>query len=211
MAFSGFPVAAFEFYEGLAADNSKTYWTAHKDVYEEAVRAPMEALASQLEAEFGPAKAFRPYRDVRFSADKSPYKTHQGLFCQTAGGVGYYLQLDAEGLMTAGGFYSHDKEQTARYRSAVDGPATGAELEKLLTALRRKGFEVGGDTVRTRPRGVPADHPRLELMRHESLTAHRRHPAEEKVETSKAFELVRGDWRALRPFNEWVTANVGGA
>lgn len=78
MSFDGWPEEALEFYEGLAADNSKAYWTAHKAVYEDAVLRPMTGLLEELAAEFGEAKIFRPYRDVRFSADKSPYKTHIG-------------------------------------------------------------------------------------------------------------------------------------
>ena len=69
VTFRGWPSEALEFYEGLTADNSKTYWTAHKAVYESQVLAPMEALLVELEAEFGAGKIFRPYRDVRFSAD----------------------------------------------------------------------------------------------------------------------------------------------
>src|SRR5258707_2617531 len=78
MAFDGWPEEALEFYEGLAADNSKAYWTANQAVYQDAVLRPMTDLVDELAAEFGEAKIFRPYRDVRFSADKSPYKTHIG-------------------------------------------------------------------------------------------------------------------------------------
>lgn len=76
MTFRGWPEEALEFYEGLSADNSKTYWTAHKEVYETKVRAPMEELLAALEPEFGSGRIFRPYRDVRFSKDKTPYQTH---------------------------------------------------------------------------------------------------------------------------------------
>ncbi len=69
MAFTGWPVEAVEFYEGLTADNSKTYWQGNKAVYDDCVRAPMQQLLAELADEFGPAKLFRPYRDVRFSAD----------------------------------------------------------------------------------------------------------------------------------------------
>jgi uncharacterized protein (DUF2461 family) len=75
-AFTGFPLAALDFYDDLEMDNTKAFWTAHKDVYETAVRAPMAALVAALEPEFGPAKVYRPYRDVRFAKDKTPYKTH---------------------------------------------------------------------------------------------------------------------------------------
>jgi uncharacterized protein (TIGR02453 family) len=209
MAFIGFPDEAFAFYEGLSADNSKTYWTQHKSTYESAVRDPLRALVDELGPKFGELKVFRPYRDVRFSADKSPYKTHQGAFCEQAGGVGFYLQLDADGLLTAGGFYAHSREQTARYRAAVDSDSAGRELEKIMKTLGRYGFEQGGDRVRTRPRGCPPDHPRLDLMRHESLTAAHRLPATTELSTPAALDLVRTDWRRLRPLVDWVLTHVG--
>ena len=99
MTFNGWPAEALEFYEGLAADNSKAYWTAHKDSYERDVYAPMAALLAELEPDFGEGKTFRPYRDVRFSADKSPYKTNIGA---TVGDDGY-VQLDARGLAVGSG------------------------------------------------------------------------------------------------------------
>jgi uncharacterized protein (DUF2461 family) len=76
VTFRGFPEEALIFFEGLEADNSKPYWTDHKDSYDEHVRAPVLALLAELEDEFGAGKIFRPYRDVRFSKDKTPYKTN---------------------------------------------------------------------------------------------------------------------------------------
>ena len=79
-------------------DNTKSFWTAHKEVYDTAVKAPMTALVEALEPEFGKAKLFRPYRDVRFAKDKTPYKTHQGGFVQAGPGTGYYVQVGAPGV-----------------------------------------------------------------------------------------------------------------
>jgi uncharacterized protein (DUF2461 family) len=73
-AFKGWPERALEFYEGLEADNSKAYWLDHNDVYERDVKAPKEALLAELSKEFGDTRQFRPYRDVRFSRDKSPFR-----------------------------------------------------------------------------------------------------------------------------------------
>ena len=84
MTFDGFPEAALDFYDDLEIDNSKVFWEAHKDTYATAVRAPMTDLMAELADEFGAAKIFRPHRDVRFSKDKTPYKTHQGAFIATA-------------------------------------------------------------------------------------------------------------------------------
>ena len=114
MTFSGFPDAGPAFYEGLEADNSKTYWLAHKAVYESAIREPMLALVDALEGEFGEARLFRPYRDVRFSADKSPYKTHQGAFTGADTAFGYYVQMSADGLALGGGFRATSTAVTAR-------------------------------------------------------------------------------------------------
>ena len=113
--FAGFGEGAVEFYDGLLADNSKAYWTDHRAVYERDVLAPMQALLAVLEPEFGTGKIFRPYRDVRFSRDKTPYKTAQGAI------VGpFYVQVSAEGLMAAGGGYRWEPGQVTRFRTAVD-------------------------------------------------------------------------------------------
>ena len=85
MTFRGWKAEALEFFDGLEADNSKAYWQAHKTEYETLVRAPMEALLIELEPEWGEGRVFRPYRDVRFSKDKSPYKT--SIAAELGGGV----------------------------------------------------------------------------------------------------------------------------
>src|SRR2546423_1141462 len=94
MAFRGWPAEAIEFYEGLLADNTRTYWQAHRTTYDEKVRAPMVELLAELEPKWGAGKIFRPYRDVRFSADKMPYKTAIGAMLEKGG----YVQISADGL-----------------------------------------------------------------------------------------------------------------
>jgi uncharacterized protein (TIGR02453 family) len=205
MGFSGFPDEAFEFYEGLRADNSKAYWTAHKSTYLSAVREPLLALTAELEPEFGAAKLFRPHRDVRFSADKSPYKTQQGAHTE----AGFYCAIDAEGLLVAAGLYSPTPGQLTRYRAAVmqDGP--GDALDAVLATLDGQGYEIRGERLKTRPRGVPEDHPRLHLLRHRSLYASLSWPPEHWVGTPEVLVRVRDSWRALRPLLGWFHQHVG--
>ncbi|XVQ13091.1 DUF2461 domain-containing protein [Spirillospora sp. CA-255316] len=205
MAFRGFTDEAFAFYEGLLADNTKAYWTAHKDAYERHVREPLAELCAELEDEFGPAKLFRPYRDVRFSADKTPYKTHQGAHARG----GLYVQIDADGLMVAGGLFAPEPDQLRRYRAAVDADSTGKELEGLVEALRASGMEITGDRLKTRPRGTRADHPRLDLLRHRSLYAREGWPADPWMGTPEPVERVRASWRRLLPLVRWGEEHVG--
>jgi uncharacterized protein (TIGR02453 family) len=207
VGFAGFPDEAFTFYAGLAADNSREFWARHKTTYEQYVRTPMAELFAVLEPEFGPVKMFRPHRDIRFSKDKSPYKDHQG---GHAGG-GFYLQLDADGLMVAGGMYAPSPEQLARYRAAVDADSTGKALVGIVEKLSAEGCEIAGDRLKTRPRGASADHPRLELLRHRSLYAHQGWPADPWMHDGpEVIERVRDAWRRLRPLVGWGAEHVGG-
>lgn len=208
MTFTGFPDEAFAFYEGLAADNSKAYWTAHRPTYDTAVRGPMDELLAALAEEFGPGHVYRPYRDVRFSKDKTPYKDHQGGLVEAGDAVGYYVQVSARGLMVAGGWYAPQGQQVARYRDVVDGPA-GAELARVVAEVEAAGFTVGGDRLKTRPRGTDPDHPRLELLRFRSLYASREHDLEPWMSEPAALDVVRTEWRGLRPIVEWLAAHVG--
>ena len=206
--FSGFSDRALELYVGLEADNSREYWTAHKAVYESEVRDPMLALLGELEDEFGPGKLFRPHRDTRFSKDKTPYKTHQGAFVGETLGVGYYLQLDADGLLAGGGWRSHEGAEVERYRRAVDDPVAGDDLAGIMATLRGSGFDVHGDELKTRPRGYPADHPRLDLLRCRSLMVSRRFGAPDWLASAAAREQVRGTWREVSPLADWVGTHV---
>lgn len=199
-----FPDEAFDFYEGLAADNSKTYWLAHKEIYERSVRGPMLELLEKLAPKFDTDEltVFRPYRDVRFSKDKSPYKTNQGGMLEVEPSMGYYLEVNAEGVRVVAGFWSRDREQTVRYRAAVDSDLTGPELSGIVDRLSRAGFDIGGYQVKTRPRGVAADHPRLDLMRREFVTAGRRYAPGELTATT-----VEKAWRRITPLIDWARQN----
>ncbi len=206
MAFKGWPPEAIEFYEGLEVDNSKSYWMAHRTVYEAQVKAPMEELLAELAPEFGEGKVFRPNRDVRFSADKSPYKT---AMAAVAGGSGY-VQLSAKGLGVGSGMWMMAADQLDRYRRAVADDATGEELVALVAEAHGRKIEITGhDTLKTAPRGYPKDHPRIELLRNKGLIAWKEWPAGAWLGTRKAKDRVVEFLRAARPLNGWLEANVG--
>ena len=207
---SGIPLEALDFYEDLEADNSRTFWSAHKDVYDRCVRAPMEALLTGLAEEFGSAKLFRPHRDVRFSADKSPYKTHQGGYVEASGGVGYYVQVSASGLLVSAGWWRASGSQIPRFRTVVAGPG-GAVLEHAVDRVRACGFEVQGDRLQRAPRGVAPDAPRIELLKHKSLYASRDHGAPDWLATGEATARVAAEWRALTPLVQALVDAVGPA
>ena len=210
MAFRGFPAEAITFYEGLEADNSKGYWTAHKDVYEEAVKGPMEALCADLDADFGPLRMFRPYRDVRFSKDKSPYKTAAAAASETEGGAVYYVQFSSAGLFVGSGCYHMAPDQLARFRAADDDERTGTEVERISATLTKAGYDMAAhDELKTAPRGFAKDHPRIALLKRKGLIAGRGWPIAKWLRTTDARQRVEQAWRDCGPLNDWLAANVG--
>lgn len=212
--FDGFGEGVTDFFEGLEADNSKVYWSDHLPLYREHVREPMEALLAELEPEFAPGfgsgKVFRPYRDVRFSRDKTPYKTHCGAVIEPGrGGGAYYVQVSADGMLVAGGCHHTASDQLARFRTAVDTEIHGQRLRALLDELAGRGWEIAGETLKSRPRGFAADHPRLDLLRHRTLYAFRSWEPDDVLYTRECLDRVRNCWSQLREFNQWLADHVG--
>lgn len=206
MGFSGFPAEALEFYEGLEADNTKTYWQANKATYDECVRGPMDALLAELAPRWGAGKVFRPYRDVRFSADKTPYKTHIGALLEKGG----YIQLGADGLGAGSGVWHMEPDQLARYRNAVASDKTGLPLVEMVTTLRRKGFDLASrEQLKTVPRGYDRDHPRSDLLRYKGFAAWKSWPVEPWLGTTKARGHIEKFFEAAAPLTDWLRANVG--
>ncbi len=206
MDFRGWSEGAVEFYEGLEADNSKAYWQAHRDVYEEQVLAPMEALLAELEAEHGEGKVFRPYRDVRFSADKSPYKAAIGATLLRGG----YVQFSADGLGAGCGMYTMAADQLDRYRRAVSDDRKGRSLEGVVADLRGARIEVTAhDSLKTAPRGYPKDHPRIELLRLKGLIAWKQWPGGAWLAKRSAMDRVVELLEASKPLNNWLAKHVG--
>jgi len=214
MAFTGFGEHAIDFYDGLVADNSKSYWEDNKHLYADDVRAPMAALLAELTAEFatdfGKATVFRPYRDVRFAKDKTPYKTHCGGVIEPGRGAGaYYVEVGPDGLRVGGGCFHLESDQLARFRTAVAEDIHGKPLADLVAKLSRAGWEIRGDRLKTKPRGVDVDHPRIDLLRHRSLYAMRVWEPDDALHERECFTRVRKAWRALREINEWARDHVG--
>jgi uncharacterized protein (TIGR02453 family) len=206
VAFRGWPVEAIEFYEGLEADNSKTYWQAHKETYDECVRAPMVELLAELEPRYGAGKIFRPYRDVRFSADKTPYKTAIGALLAGGG----YVQLSVEGLATGCGVWHLDSAELRRFRDAVADDKTGRPLVRIVDELKRRDIDaIARESLKTVPRGYDRDHPRADLLRNKGLTAWKQWPVAAWLGTAKAKGRVEDFLEAAQPLNSWLHRHVG--
>ena len=203
--FTGFPREAIDFFEGLEVHNDREWFQAHKDVYERACREPMKDLVAELEPQLGASKVSRINRDIRFSKNKSPYKTH------IAAGIGrYYIHLSSAGLYVGTGVYRPDPATLARLRAVIDADGSGRKLHAVVTSLRRKGYRVETHEMLTSaPRGYSAEHPRIELLRMKDIFAGKAFEPEPWLSTRKALERMKRVMTDVAPLRDWLQRYIG--
>ena len=144
------------------------------------------------------------------TGDKTPYKTHQGAFISAGPSMGWYVELSPRGVRVGAGFYEAAGERLAAIRDAIDDDTTGPAQRRALTKLEKNGFVVGGEQLKTSPRGYAADHPRIALLRHKQIIANRSYGFEPVIHSPDVLEMVRADWRALKPLVGWLARAVDG-
>jgi uncharacterized protein (TIGR02453 family) len=221
-AFAGFPDARRAFWRALArhaATDGRAWFKANKERYERDWVAPLTALLAELRAGIDAAypycdlddpKIFRIYRDVRFGADKTPYKNHIAgrIAIKRSGGVmdtpmALYVHFGPE-RFAAAGQYLIPPEQLARVRQAIADPARGKELTTLLRRLDKRGYTLRARSTLTRvPRGFPADHPRAHLLKMKGFIV--RFPPMPEIATRQLATWLRRECKAVAPLVEWIT------
>jgi uncharacterized protein (TIGR02453 family) len=206
--FRGWPEDAQRFFIGLELDNSKKFFDANRMVYEERVKGPMVALIESLADDYGPGKVFRPNRDIRFSKDKSPYKTNIAGYAGM-GGNGGYISLDARGLTVASGRYEFTPEQLTKYRKKVAADSTGAPLAAMVARLEKAGYEIGGEELKRVPAGWPQDHPRERLLRRKLLYVYRNFGLKPWLGSAAARKQIVKVFTDAQPLNDWMKRNCG--
>lgn len=199
-----FSTRSFEFLKSLAENNNREYFTANRAVYEEFIRGPLEVLTAHAQDKYGPGKVMRPNRDVRFSANKSPYRTDASMWAGSVGGV--YLNVSSDGIEAGGGLYDPTRDQLARGRVAISGtPLAAASLQKVIAALDKSGYEVAGPSLKTAPKGYDKEDPNIDLLRLKHYAALRHLPI-----TSSLAEIEEA-WAEVEPLNDWAGTYVGPA
>jgi uncharacterized protein (TIGR02453 family) len=212
--FAGFPTEALKFLRQLKRNNNREWFLAHKETYEQKVKAPMTELVFDLgfalqqaapELIVDPKRAiYRIYRDIRFSADKSPYKTHIAAMFIPRGipkntGAALYFHIEPAQVMVAGGTYMPDLPTLRTLRQHI---ATHWEEYAAITNQRsfRKMFgEVQGDRLVRLPSGFSADHPAIDVLRMKQFYVMQTEPAE-LAEGPKLLPRLFALFSAMIPF-----------
>ncbi len=226
MAAPGFSAGTLRFLRGLDKNNSKAWFDAHRDEYEAELLEPakvfVEVLGSKLHS-FAPRAVDEPRingsirrlnRDLRFSKDKRPYKNYldlnfpEGRSDMGMCGVSFFIRVTPKSLMLGAGSHIFAPDKLKAYRRAVLDDTKGKTIAALVNTLTKAGYSVGGCTFAKPPRGVPADHPRGTLLRHDGLYAYLECPVEENAIGAKLVAESAKHFKKLHPLNEWLLASI---
>jgi uncharacterized protein (TIGR02453 family) len=206
-AFLGWPPEALTFLEELGETNEREWFHANRARYEEHLADPTRALGEAL-SDFGRAKVFRPFNDVRFHGGP-PIKEHVALALGYEGAGGAYVQLSLDGLLVASGLYDPARDQLDRLRRGIDDSRTAAPLTRALNAAAAAGLELGQPDLKRAPRGYPVDHTRIELLRYRRMTVHRVDALAPWLHGPEALGRIRGVLEAAAPLVAWLREHVG--
>lgn len=201
----------FEFLAALEQNNNREWFTENKAVYEKVkdeVYAFFESVANELAQidEFSKFKMYRIYRDVRFSADKSPYKNHFGAIfmrLQPHNRGSFYVHLEPNKTFVGGGFWNPNKEDLQRIRQGI---AIEDDLEIILNEpkLKKEFGGLFGETVKTAPKGFDKEHPRIDLIRYKQFLLKK--DFDTKAVFSATFkQQVVDSYKTMQPFFQYMT------
>jgi uncharacterized protein (TIGR02453 family) len=219
--FTGFADRDGRFFRALARNQRREWFQSHRREYEHGWLAPMKALLGAVRERVEPLfrqdtlaapKVFRIYRDVRFSKDKSPYKTHIGGYVALEGAgqgpsaqAALYFHIGADELFAAAGQYMMDGAQLARFREALLDDRRATELDALLRKLTRAGYEVGShDTLQRVPRGIDPEHPRADLLKRKGLIVSYPDLPRALLVSPKLIDWLVTHTRRAVPVVEWL-------
>lgn len=227
-AFEGFPAEAVSFLEGLANNNTKSWFTERKETWRDAVIAPARELVAELgerlaglhrEAQADPrtngaGSIFRIYRDVRFSKDKSPYKTHLGILFWVGAGKkmerpGFYFHLEPPELMLAAGSYQFTRPALEDFRQAVVDRKRGAALARAVKKVTESGaYELGGSHYKRIPPGFDKEHPNAALLLHNGLYAWTRKKIPKALYSKALVDYAFQRFSQMNPVMNWLLTSV---
>lgn len=221
-AFEGFPKQAFQFFKDIGANNNREWFQEHKQDYIHHVQTPavsfLVALGERLKLispaitydtrTNGAGSLMRIYRDIRFSKDKSPYKTHIGMNLWEGTSKketpGYHFWMDRKGGAVYGGFHVFPKPFIPAYREAVAAEASGKALAQAVDEIASTdGFEVLGEQLKRVPPGYAPDHPRGDLLRYKGLYARGPLLTPEILRSAEAIDVCFEHAHTLAPLHKW--------
>lgn len=222
--FDGFPTATLQFLHELAANNNREWFEANRERYENELLVPAVDFVATLGAELqaispglrvdtatnGTGTLMRIYRDTRFSADKTPYKTRlSGMFWEGSGkkteSPAFGFQFSPQGMGLMAGMFAFPKPMLAAYREAVDDEVLGRELESAINQAQSQGdYQLQGEQLQRVPRGFADDHPRADLLRYKGL--YFRSPAINPAQMTSAelVPLVYQHFQNMAPLQQWL-------
>jgi uncharacterized protein (TIGR02453 family) len=218
--FNGFHDETIQFLSDLKDNNSKEWFDENRERYDKYITEPsrkfvvsmgerLKEISPDIHAEPKVNKSlFRMNRDIRFSPDKSPYKTNLGIVFwegprKRMECPGFYFHLESDSLMLAGGMHILPKDLLDPYRKIVSEEGPAGELNKILERARRNGIEVGGIQYKRIPRGFTVDHPNSYLLKHNGVYGMETTSIPDELFSEKLIDYSLERFTKIDPMNRW--------
>ena len=219
--FQGFSKDSIKFYEDLTNKNSKEWFADHKSDYEEFVMKParffvtdlgerLQAISSEIQAIPKTDKSiFRIYRDIRFTPDKRPFKTHLGILFweghrKKLECPGFYLQIDKDKIFIGSGLYMFSTDIRDNFRRAVVDEKKGDELAEIVAILQKQGFQLGGKHYKKVPRGFDKDHKNAEFLLYNGFWAGKEFPIVEEFYSEDFIDWCFEHFLKMFDLHKWM-------
>ena len=229
--FRGFGRGALTFLRHLKRNNKREWFQANRETYDNEVLQPLKLLVEEVDVRLGhfapefvgdPKRSiFRIYRDVRFSKDKSPYKTHaaswfkhrnasHGVGSEThGGGAGFYFHLEPGGSLVAGGIWMPPRPTLNQLRDSIAAKPTEFAKSMNGTAFKRRFGKLSEESMLTRlPRGFAPGHPAERWLRYQSFTVHAM-LSDSEVLDRRVVDRIEKDYKTMLPFVRWLNRALG--
>jgi uncharacterized protein (TIGR02453 family) len=224
--FHGFTKIAFKFFKYLEENNTRGWFEDNRIIFEKNVIEPAQEFVMEMGERLKSISPkivaipktdksiFRIYRDVRFSKDKTPYKTHLGIFFwegprKKLGNPGFYLQLDKSSILIAGGLYTLPNDLLKPYRDAVSDSKKGTEIAKILKkATKNPDYKLGGSHYKRVPSGYSVENPNADLLLHNGLYVYYEGPVPEEAYSRDFLDYSFGVFKDILPLHKWLRDNI---
>jgi uncharacterized protein (TIGR02453 family) len=196
------------FFSDLDENNNREWWKANSSRFDQEVKQPIQLLVNSLKPEFGSIKVFRPFRDVRFSADKRPYNAHASFAAEGTGGM-LYFQIGANEVRIAGGRWQPSPAELGKFREVISDVRLIGDLREQLAERENDGLRADDEAVlKTAPRGYSIDDPNIDLLRRTKLSLMRVESVNSWLSSSSPLETVTATWRSVELWNAWLQENI---
>jgi uncharacterized protein (TIGR02453 family) len=222
---NNFPLNAAKFLSKLKRNNNKDWFESHREEFNQQVLFPaqefvivmgelLRTIAPDITAIPKTDKSiFRLHRDVRFSKDKSPYKTNLGILFwegerKKMECSGFYFHIEPGYCFFGAGIYMFTNDLLKKYRNIIYNPDKAKELDSILKKLKKKGYGFGGKTYKKVPKGFDPEYPFSDYLLYNGFYTYADNIDPKTLQKENPVKFTFKKFNEMLPIHQWLVKNI---